>query len=101
MFEKEEEGGGRRREEGGRRGEEEEWEVPQQKQKPHNTMWGTIFECEFLAVLIAYKAWAKEVAGSQLVVFIDNNAARYCLISCDTSNEIASVILREILEIGR
>ena len=35
-----------------------------------------IFECEFLAVLKAYKAWAKEIAGSQLIVFIDNNAVR-------------------------
>ena len=47
------------------------------------------FECEFLAVPVAYRAWAKEVAGSQLV------AVRDCLISCDTSNEIASIILRE------
>ena len=45
-----------------------------------------IIEFEFFAVLIAYKAWAKEVAGSQLVVFIDNNAVRDSLISCDTSN---------------
>ena len=58
-----------------------------------------IFECEFLAVLIAYKVWAKEVAGSQLVVFIDNNAVRGSLISCDTSNEIAAVILRSILQL--
>ena len=33
------EGGGRKEEEEERRGEERE--VPQQKQKPHNTMWGT------------------------------------------------------------
>ena len=58
-----------------------------------------IFECEFLAVLIAYKVWAKEVAGSQLVVFIDNNAVRDSLISCDTSNEIAAVILKSILQL--
>ena len=58
-----------------------------------------LFECEFLAVLIAYKVWAKEVAGSQLVVFIDNNAVRDSLISCDTSNEIAAVILRSILQL--
>ena len=58
-----------------------------------------IFECEFLAVLIACKAWAKEVAGSQLVVFIDNNALRDSLISCDTSNATASVILKAILQL--
>ena len=58
-----------------------------------------IFECKFLAVLIAYKVWAKEVAGSQLVVIIDNNAVRDSLISCDTSNEIAAVILRSILQL--
>ena len=58
-----------------------------------------IFECEFLAVFIAYKLWAREVAGSQLVIFIDNNAVRDCLISCDSSNVIASVILKEILKL--
>ena len=58
-----------------------------------------IFECEFLAVLIAYKAWAGEVAGSQLVVFIDNNAVRDSLISCDTTNATASVILKAILQL--
>ena len=58
-----------------------------------------IFECEFLAVLVAFQAWAQEVAGPQLVVFIDNNAVRDCLISCDTSNDIGSIILREILKL--
>ena len=58
-----------------------------------------IFECEFLAVLIAYRVWAREVAGSQLVVFIDNNAVRDSLISCDTSNATASVILKSILQL--
>ena len=58
-----------------------------------------IFECEFLAVLIAYKVWAKEVAGSQLVVFIDNNAVRDSLISCDTSNATAAKILKSILQL--
>ena len=59
----------------------------------------TIFECEFLAVLIAYKVWAGEVAGSQFVVFIDNNAVRDSLISCDTTNATASVILKAILQL--
>ena len=59
----------------------------------------TIFECEFLAVLVAYKAWSREVAGSQLVVFIDNNAVRDSLISCDTSNNTASIILKAILQL--
>ena len=58
-----------------------------------------IFECEFLAMLISYKAWAREVAGSQLVVFIDNNAVRDSLISCDTTNATASVILKTILQL--
>ena len=58
-----------------------------------------IFECEFLAVLVAYKAWSREVAGSQLVVFIDNNAVRDSLISCDTSNKTALIILNAILQL--
>ncbi len=50
-------------------------------------------------MLVAYKAWAKEVAGSQVVVFVYSNAVRDCLISCDASNETASAILEAILKL--
>ena len=50
-------------------------------------------------MFIAYRLWAQEVSGSQLVIFIDNNAVRDCLISCDSSNVIASTILKKILKL--
>lgn len=40
-----------------------------------------IFECEFLAVLIALRLWGNVTAGAQILFFVDNNAVRDNLIS--------------------
>ena len=62
-----------------------------------NTSKTIIFELEFLAVLCAFALWSTKLYGSQIVAFIDNNGVRDALISCHTTNTIASRILKEII----
>eukprot|EP00438_Fugacium_kawagutii_P006015 Skav206673 [mRNA] locus=scaffold1895:44960:47487:- [translate_table: standard] len=56
-----------------------------------------IFECEFLAVLVALCLWGALVSGAQVLFFIDNNAVRDNLISCHSNNEVGRCILQRVL----
>eukprot|EP00438_Fugacium_kawagutii_P034748 Skav218091 [mRNA] locus=scaffold1801:84833:85651:- [translate_table: standard] len=50
-----------------------------------------IFEWEFLAVLVALHLWSLLTAGSQILFFIHNNAARDSLISCHSNNPVGQL----------
>ena len=41
-----------------------------------------IFECEYVAVWCAFHLWKQFIAGQHIILFIDNNAVRDSLISC-------------------
>ena len=58
-----------------------------------------IFECEFLALLIALQTWGPRLKSLQLVCYIDNNSVRDATISCSTSNKVGEVIMSKCLHI--
>lgn len=58
-----------------------------------------IFECEFLALLVALQLWACKLKSSQLVCYIDNNSVRDATIACYTSNKVGETIMSKCLEL--
>ena len=58
-----------------------------------------IFECEFLALLVALQLWAPRLNALQVVCYIDNNSVRDAAISCATSNTTGEVIMKKCLEL--
>ena len=57
------------------------------------------YECEYFAVWCALDAWRNIIAGQYVLIFIDNNAVRDSLISCQTSSPIAHKIMSRILDL--
>ena len=52
-----------------------------------------IYELELYPVLISLRKWASKLAGSQVVSFVDNDAAKYALVrSCSATKMGASII---------
>lgn len=58
-----------------------------------------IYECEYLAVWCALNRWKQFIAGQHILIFIDNNAVRDSLISCQTSSPVARAIMSQILDL--
>lgn len=71
---------------------------PDMKSINPNNKKTVIYECEFLAVSVAFDVWANDLAGKQVVFFIDNNAVRDSLIACKSSSKVASCLLEKILQ---
>ena len=52
-----------------------------------------IYELELFPVLISFRKWASQLAGSQVVSFVDNDAAKYALVrSCSATQTGASIV---------
>ena len=58
-----------------------------------------IFQCEFFAVLVAFKAWGEQLSSRQVVFYVDNEGVRDVLISCNTADPVGSVLLTNVLEL--
>ena len=58
-----------------------------------------IYELELLPVLVSYRAWGQRMKGAQLVVYLDNDAARHSLIRGVSGTSNGSVILERILQL--
>ena len=52
-----------------------------------------IYELELFPVLISFRKWAPQLAGSQVVSFVDNDAAKYALVrSCSATRTGAAIV---------
>ncbi|CAE7862532.1 unnamed protein product [Symbiodinium sp. KB8] len=52
-----------------------------------------IYELELFPVLISFRKWASRLAGSQVVSFVDNDAAKYALVrSCSATQTGAAIV---------
>ena len=58
----------------------------------------TIFQAELLPILVASNIWKESLRGMPVVFFVDNEAARLCMISFSTSSRAA---LRIVVGWGR
>ena len=58
-----------------------------------------IYELELLPILVSYRAWGQRMKGAQLVVYLDNDAARHSLIRGVAGTPNGSVILDRILQL--
>ena len=58
-----------------------------------------IYELELLPVLVSYRAWGSKMKGAQLVVYLDNDAARHSLIRGTAGTSKGAIILEHILNL--
>ena len=55
-----------------------------------------IYELELLPILQAIKLWSRTIANAQLVVYLDNDAARHALIKAYAATTVAASIVTEV-----
>ena len=60
-----------------------------------------IYELEIFPVLVALRTWKKQLSNSQVVFYLDNDAARSALIRADGSTELSQVLIAEFVKLER
>ena len=60
-----------------------------------------IYELEIFPVLVALRTWKKQLSNSQVVFYLDHDAARSALIRADGSTELSQVILAEFVKLEK
>eukprot|EP00435_Cladocopium_sp_Y103_P052672 s2156_g16.t1 len=56
-----------------------------------------IYELEIFPALIALKTWGDRLKGSQVVFYLDNDAARSALVRADGATELSQCLLRQFV----
>ena len=60
-----------------------------------------IYELEIFPVLVALRTWKKQLSNSQVVFYLDNDAARSALIRADGSTELSQVLIAELVKLEK
>jgi hypothetical protein len=58
-----------------------------------------IYELELFPVLLALRVWQEKLLGSQVVFFLDNDAARSSLIRAEGATRLASAIVNQFVKL--
>lgn len=58
-----------------------------------------IYELELFPVLLALRVWQEKLIGSQIVFFLDNDAARSSLIRAEGATRLASAIVNQFVKL--
>ena len=59
-----------------------------------------IHQAELLPIAIALRTWCEKIKGQRVLLFIDNDAARYAVIKGTSENSAANEILQDIWELA-
>ena len=60
-----------------------------------------IYELEIFPVLVAFRTWKRHLSNSQVIFYLDNDAARSALIRTDGSTELSQVIMAEFVKLEK
>ena len=60
-----------------------------------------IYELEIFPVLVAFRTWKRHLSNSQVIFYLDNDAARSALIRTGWSTELSQVIMAEFVKLEK